>query len=119
MPGAAGVAALAHELEAMGVAQTVIVTEKPKELRRASTKKIDVVGLHDLGDPGEGLADMRGVTVLIHDRACALERPRAWRRCVAAPHERLMISRATLRGLRRLRRQGQLPLPRTGAHRIR
>ena len=91
IPGAAGVAALARELEAMGAAQTVVVTEKPKELRHVSAKKIDVVGPNDLAAALEGLAATPGVTVLIHDRACALERRRAWRRGAAAPTERLMI----------------------------
>lgn len=91
VPGAAGVAALARELEAMGVKRTVIVTETPRDLRKARAKSIDVVGPDDLAEALERLTAVSGVTVLIHDRACALERRRSWRRGGVAPSERLMI----------------------------
>jgi indolepyruvate ferredoxin oxidoreductase len=91
IPGAAGATALAKELAAMGVARTVIVTETPRDLRRVKAKTIEVVGPDDLTDSLERLTAIPGVTVLIHDRACALERRRSWRRGATAPSERLMI----------------------------
>ena len=116
------VPALARSLEAEGVERIVITTEEPGALRRRRA-----AGDREVRDRREMLrraararARSPGVTVLLHDQACAAELRRERKRGRAPePPERVRDQRARLRGLRRLRREVELPVGRAGRDRVR
>lgn len=97
IPGTRGVAALTRELEAMGVNQTTVVTDRPGDLSglAANARLVDE---SELADALDRLGRTPGVTVLLHDRECALERRRRWRRGDPAPRERLLINQRVCEG---------------------
>jgi indolepyruvate ferredoxin oxidoreductase len=97
IPGTRGVAALTRELEAMGVRQTTVVSDRPGELRDLASNAV-LMGEDKLQEALDDLSRQKGVTVLLHDRECALERRRRWRRGEPAPQERLVIHERVCEG---------------------
>ena len=93
IPGVNGVAAMTRELDAMGVQRIVVATEDPTAYRRQRlAPSATVVARERITDTVEDLSKTPGVTVLIHDGECALEKRRRWRRGKEAPpRERIYI----------------------------
>jgi indolepyruvate ferredoxin oxidoreductase len=96
LAGAGGVAALTRELEALGVARIVVATEERR--MKGLGPRTTVVDPDEMTSVLKDLAAESGVTVLIHDRECALERRRSWRRGQAPPQTRLVIHELVCEG---------------------
>ncbi len=79
--GGMGVPELTRWLELEGVKRVIVTTEEPERYRGVSLAKIaEVRGREDLLSAQMELAKAGGVTVLIHDQMCALEKRRAIKR---------------------------------------
>ena len=119
--GQMSVAELAHSLRAEGVKRIVITTEDPSRYDGVALPAGAEVRDRDrLLAAQRELAQVPGVTVLIHDQACATELRRARKRGQGRrPAAAGADQRARLRGLRRLRREVGLPVGRAGRDRVR
>jgi indolepyruvate ferredoxin oxidoreductase len=92
--GQIGVAAIARTLFDHGVAEILVTTDDPGRLASAGLPKaVQVWDRSRLLEAQEHLAGVRGVTVLIHDQACAAELRRARKRGLApTPPQRVLIN---------------------------
>ena len=120
--GQLSVAEIARELAAEGVRADHRHDRGPRALRRrraARRRRGARPRASSLASQRE-LAAIDGVTVLIHDQACATELRRARKRGNAPdPPQPRADQRARLRGLRRLRREVRLPVGRARRDRVR
>jgi indolepyruvate ferredoxin oxidoreductase len=93
-------AALASILLSHGVRRVVITTDDPEGYRTEPLPSgVDVEDRRRIVAVQESLAAMEGVTVLIHDQACAAENRRARKRnLVATPSTRVVINHRICEG---------------------
>ena len=119
--GQLSVPELTRWLELEGVKRIIVTTEDPSRYRGVKLASIaELRDREELLDAQPELAGVEGVTVLIHDQECAAELRRKRKRGKAAEPERAHLDqRARLRGLRRLRREVELPLGPAGRDRVR
>lgn len=98
--GQLGVAEVAQVLLTQGAAQVLITTDEPGNYRnRTLPAGVDVWDRTRLIEAQERLVTVPGVTVLIHDQACAAELRRARRRGkVATPTQRVVINHRVCEG---------------------
>ncbi|MGW9210193.1 indolepyruvate ferredoxin oxidoreductase family protein [Embleya sp. NPDC055664] len=98
--GRLSVPAITRLLEAEGVRRIVITTEDVKRYRRVRLARIaSVRPREELDAVQRELAALSGVTVLIHDQLCAIEKRRKRRRGeLADPAERVLINEAICEG---------------------
>ena len=103
---------LTRLLLAEGVRRIIVTTEDPRRYRRRRCPRASRSGTATGSiEAQEVLAAVPGVTVLIHDQECAAEKRRKRKRGLAPDAGRAgHHQRADLRGLRRLRREVQLPV---------
>ena len=94
------VATVAKILRLQGVSRIIITTEEPERYHRVELPdRTDVWGRERLIEAQEALAEVDGVTVLIHDQACAAEARRARKRgLVATPRQRVVINERLCEG---------------------
>ncbi len=92
--GQLGVSAVARTLLIQGVAEVVVTTDDVGAYRRSDLpSEVAVVDRTKLLEVQERLATVPGVTVLIHDQACAAEARRARKRgLVETPSQRVVIN---------------------------
>ena len=88
------VATVAKMLLTQGVARVLVTSDDPKNSSyRALPRSVDVWDRTRLIEAQEMLAKVPGVTVLIHDQACAAEARRARKRgLVETPNQRVVIN---------------------------
>ena len=98
--GQLGVADIAHNLVRQGVARVLITTDDPGDYHRASLPSgVEVWHRDRLVEAQELLAGVRGVTVLIHDQACAAESRRLRKRgALETPTRRVVIDHRICEG---------------------
>jgi indolepyruvate ferredoxin oxidoreductase len=98
--GQLSVAALARSLEADGVKKIVVTTESPARYRSvALPANTQVRDRSQLLDAQRELAEVGGVTALIHDQACAAELRRARKRGKAPePPQQVVINERVCEG---------------------
>jgi indolepyruvate ferredoxin oxidoreductase len=108
--GSVDVATLAQLLLLEGVKRVVITTDEPKKYARGSLraraqkrqalpKGVDMRDRTDIVAVQQELAQVRGVTVLIHDQACAAEKRRLRKRgSVPTPAARVVINERVCEG---------------------
>jgi len=85
-------------LAAEGVRKTVVTSDDPRRLRRQLGRGADVRHRDDLLAVQRELAEIDGVTVLVHDQECAAEKRRRRRAAVQAPARRLFINERVCEG---------------------
>ena len=112
---------LTRWLELEGVRRIIVTAEDTSRYRG-----VELAAIAELRDRTEllaaqqELAEVEGVTVLIHDQECAAELRRLRKRGKAARAERADLDqRARMRGLRRLRPEVELPVGDPGRDRVR
>ncbi len=98
--GQLDVPAIATVLLAQGVSEVLITSDDPKNsLYKRLPKGVDVLDRTLLIEAQERLANVHGVTVLIHDQACAAEARRARKRGqIEAPNKRVVINQRICEG---------------------
>ncbi|GMU78097.1 MAG: pyruvate ferredoxin/flavodoxin oxidoreductase [Acidimicrobiia bacterium] len=98
--GQRSVASVAHTLLHQGVSEVLVTTDDVRAYRRAGLPKSVRVWHRDrLLEAQEHLATVPGVTVLIHDQACAAELRRARKRGLApTPARRVVINHRVCEG---------------------
>lgn len=98
--GQMSVAAICQSLAAEGVKRIVITTEDSSRYREVTLPRIaEVRDRSRLAATQRELAEVPGVTVLIHDQACAMELRRERKRGLApAPPYRMMINERVCEG---------------------
>jgi indolepyruvate ferredoxin oxidoreductase len=76
--GALSVAAIAQQLKAEGVRKIVVLSEQPDRLIAAGgiPAEVEILGRDRLDAVQRELRDIKGVTALIYDQACAAEKRR-------------------------------------------
>lgn len=92
---------LAQQLKSEGVGRTCIVTDEPAKYRDVSGVPSDVEVRHraDLIALEKELRELRGVTAIIYDQACAAEKRRRRKRGIYPdPHKRYFINSAVCEG---------------------
>ncbi len=87
-------------LLAEGVAKVVVTSEEPDRTRRLKLPRgVEVRGRDDIVDVQRELAEIEGVTVLVHDQACAAETRRKRKRGkVETPTQRVVINERICEG---------------------
>lgn len=86
-------------LRSEGVARIAVTSPQPAELRRSLPRHIEVAHRDDLAAVQRRLAEVPGVTVLIHDQECAAEKRRKRRRGTApVPARRMFINERVCEG---------------------
>lgn len=98
--GGKSVSQVVDLLLAEGVSQIVVTTENPKKYRRMHLpREVMVWDRTRMDEALRVLADVRGVTVLIHDQECATETRRKRKRgLLDAPTERVFINERVCEG---------------------
>ncbi|MFI1379632.1 indolepyruvate ferredoxin oxidoreductase family protein [Embleya sp. NPDC020886] len=99
-PGKLSVPAITRLLEAEGVRRIVITTEDTRRYRRVRLARIARVRPREqLADVQRELAEIPGVTVLIHDQLCAIEKRRKRKRGeLPDPAERVLVNERICEG---------------------
>ena len=113
---------LTRWLELEGVRRIIVTAEDTSRYQRrgARRRSPSCATASELLAAQQELAEVEGVTVLIHDQECAAELRRKRKRGKAPePAERDLDQRARLRGLRRLRPEVELPVGDPGGDRVR
>jgi indolepyruvate ferredoxin oxidoreductase len=86
-------------LAAEGVRKTVVTSDDPRRLKRQLGRGADVRHRDDLLAVQRELAEIGGVTAVVHDQECAAEKRRKRRRgTVQAPARRLFINERVCEG---------------------
>jgi indolepyruvate ferredoxin oxidoreductase len=98
--GGRGLAEMVRELRAEGVRRIIVTTDDPRRTRaRRLPRGVDVWPRSRLVEAQRVLAATDGVTVLVHDQECALERRRHRRQGLAAsPTRRVHINTLVCEG---------------------
>jgi len=98
--GGKGVPELVSELLAEGVAKIVVTTDDPERYRAVTLPRgVDLRHRDRLDETQRELANIQGVTVLIHDQPCATElRRKRKRMIVSAPTQRMAINERVCEG---------------------
>jgi indolepyruvate ferredoxin oxidoreductase len=90
---------LVELLRAEGVRRVVVTTDEPERVRALLGRQCEVRHRDDVLGVQQDLADVEGVTVLIHDQECAAEKRRKRRRGRAAiPDRRVVINERVCEG---------------------
>ncbi len=93
IPGARALADLTRLLLAEGVAKIVVTTDDPRRPAYADLPRgVEVRHRREIVAAQVELASVHGVTVLIHDQQCAVERRRRERRRPPAPARRVFVN---------------------------
>ena len=98
--GPISVPQICQQLLGEGVKRVVITTDEPDKYRHVPlTAGVTVHHRHELDRLQRELRDIKGVTVLIHDQACAAEkRRRRKKKTLPDPARRLFINKAVCEG---------------------
>lgn len=98
--GAMDLVSMVRDLAAEGVKRIVVTTDEVKRVRRMGLpRSVKVYHRRDLVEVQRELAEISGVTVLIHDQECATELRRKRKRGKAVmPKERVMINERVCEG---------------------
>jgi indolepyruvate ferredoxin oxidoreductase len=99
--GVRGVPAVTRELEALGVARTIVCTDDTRRYGRRArwAAGVEVWPRDRLAEAETALAATPGVTVIVFDQACAANRRRDWRRGRAErTRKRIVINEAVCEG---------------------
>ncbi|WP_374455966.1 indolepyruvate ferredoxin oxidoreductase family protein [Nocardioides sp.] len=99
-PGRLSVPAMAESMLQDGVAQVIVTTEDLKRYRKVKMPRgVKVLDRSEIVAAQEELAQVKGVTVLIHDQECATEKRRKRKRgLVEEPPYRIMINERVCEG---------------------
>ena len=114
-------AAIARQVQAEGVKKVVVVTDDLEKYPAGYfDASVDVFHRSALDDVQRVLRDYADVSVLIYDQTCAAEKRRRRKRGLdGRPGQAGVHQRGGVRRLRRLRREVELRVDRTGRDRIR
>lgn len=97
--GQLGVGAVAQMLLSMGVSDVLITSDEPERDRGSIPDGVEVWDRRRLLDAQEQFANVEGVTVIIHDQACAAEARRDRKRGLAeTPNQRIVINQRICEG---------------------
>ncbi|WP_395156492.1 indolepyruvate ferredoxin oxidoreductase family protein, partial [Ilumatobacter sp.] len=98
--GQLGVGAVAQMLLSMGVANVVITSDEPERHAKGSIPgDVEVWDRRRLLEAQENFAVVEGVTVIIHDQACAAEARRDRKRgLIETPNQRIVINQRICEG---------------------
>ncbi|MDT2006884.1 indolepyruvate ferredoxin oxidoreductase family protein [Rhodococcus opacus] len=97
--GGMSVPALVRNLLSEGVRKIVITTDDPSKYRRRMLPRgVKVRPRDEIVEVQKELAQIPGVTVLIHDQQCAAERRRGWKESGSKPTTRVVINERVCEG---------------------
>ena len=99
-PGRLSVPAMAQAMLTDGVAQVIVTTEDLERYRKVKLpRSVQVLDRSEVVSAQEALAQVKGVTVLIHDQECATEKRRKRKRgLLQEPAHRIMINERVCEG---------------------
>ena len=120
--GAVPVPELTRQLEAEGCARILVLTDEPEKYHAGArwAPGVEVWHRDRLDEAQRILREAPGVTALIYDQRCAAEkRPAPEARQAPRPGPARGHQRARVRGMRRLRRQVELPVRPAGRDGVR